>query len=904
MTRTHRTLAAVAALVVTAFAATGAGIASADNNGLTVTFAPVSVGSLAATIDYSVNKAPNQIAGVTCTLARGTAAAVAASCGAQVSSTAKATNYRAALSGLTAASYKFAVTILSSGKPVTATTTFTVGTATASCTVTGYSLGYDGGPHTATGSCTGVGGATLPTGWLSLAATTHTNAGSYSDAWTFTDPTGTYAGRAGTVTDTITRAGQTISFGAKPTAPTAGGTYAPSATATSGLPVSFAVDPTTASVCSISNGIVAFTIAGVCTVNATQAGNGNWTAAPGVQQTFTIAAAGPPPASGPVVPRVEVNPSDPFEIQVPLPPCGQQTLSGGGCGIPNALDGTVDNAFDARTSTAENVDATRGDTFTYHWEIFYPTTVAQPLGGSLYSSYGINGYNSPVLTIAPNALPSLAAESIDKTWHVRLTVTLNGTDTAQLWFRFSYDAAFDISVSTDCQRDGFGPDSSCVVEAANLLPTSDPSIPGTKPSPSCTVTGYSLTYDGGPHTATGSCTGVGGAALPAEWLSVAGTTHTSTGSYTDWWSFTDPTGTYAARAGTVTDTITKAAQTITFGAAPTSPTVRGTYTPSANATSGLPVSLAIDPATASVCSISSGTVSFTTAGVCTVNGTQTGNDNWTAAPLAQQTFTIAPLPAASGPVVASVEVNPNFDTQIPRSPCFGNTLSGGGCLIRNSLDGNVDNFFDGRTSTAVNVDPARGDTFTYHWEIFYPPTVIPPLGGSLYTSYGINGYNSPVLSIAPNSLPSLADESVDRTWHARLTVTLNGTFAAELWFRFSYDAAFDISVSTDCQRLGIAAGSTCIVEAANLLPTSDPSIPGAKPSPSCSVTGYTVSNDGGPHTATGSCTGVGGAALPAAWLHLENTTHISAGTYTDWWVFTDPTGTYTGRAGTVTSTIS
>ena len=79
-----------------------------------------------------------------------------------------------------------------------------VGQATATCTVTGYTVTYNAASHTATGSCTGVGGVTLS--GLTLSGTTHTNAGVYTDSWSFHDASGNYADRSGTVTDTINKA--------------------------------------------------------------------------------------------------------------------------------------------------------------------------------------------------------------------------------------------------------------------------------------------------------------------------------------------------------------------------------------------------------------------------------------------------------------------------------------------------------------------------------------------------------------------------------------------------------------------------------------------------------------------------------------------------------------------------
>src|SRR5205823_7202493 len=78
----------------------------------------------------------------------------------------------------------------------------------ATITVTPYSVNYDGTPHTATGTSTGVGGANV--GTLTLTGTTHTNAGDYpADAWTFAGGTN-YNDASGTVHDSIAKINATI----------------------------------------------------------------------------------------------------------------------------------------------------------------------------------------------------------------------------------------------------------------------------------------------------------------------------------------------------------------------------------------------------------------------------------------------------------------------------------------------------------------------------------------------------------------------------------------------------------------------------------------------------------------------------------------------------------------------
>jgi hypothetical protein len=112
-------------------------------------------------------------------------------------------------------------------------------------------------------------------------------AGNYTMVVTATD----VAGNVSTATSTFTvKLDQTISFtSAAPGNATVGGaTYPVSATATSGLAVTFT--SATTSVCTVSGSTVTFVAAGTCTINADQAGNSTFNAAPQVQQSFAVKA--------------------------------------------------------------------------------------------------------------------------------------------------------------------------------------------------------------------------------------------------------------------------------------------------------------------------------------------------------------------------------------------------------------------------------------------------------------------------------------------------------------------------------------------------------------------------------------------------------------------------------------
>jgi hypothetical protein len=81
--------------------------------------------------------------------------------------------------------------------------------ATATISVTPYHVTYDGNPHTATGTATGVGNLNLIAD-LNLSNTTHTSAGSYNDLWTFHDPYGNYKDASGYAADQIDQALLTV----------------------------------------------------------------------------------------------------------------------------------------------------------------------------------------------------------------------------------------------------------------------------------------------------------------------------------------------------------------------------------------------------------------------------------------------------------------------------------------------------------------------------------------------------------------------------------------------------------------------------------------------------------------------------------------------------------------------
>ena len=85
------------------------------------------------------------------------------------------------------------------------------------------------------------------------------------------------------------RFGQTIAFTSTNPSPVEVGAagYTPRATSSSGLPVTLSLDAASTG-CSLTNGVVSFTAAGTCRINANQAGDAMWAPAPQVQQAITV----------------------------------------------------------------------------------------------------------------------------------------------------------------------------------------------------------------------------------------------------------------------------------------------------------------------------------------------------------------------------------------------------------------------------------------------------------------------------------------------------------------------------------------------------------------------------------------------------------------------------------------
>ncbi len=334
----------------------------------------------------------------------------------------------------------------------------------------------------------------------------------------------------------VTQASQTITFPALP-ALTYGETGVTlSATASSGLTVTFA--STTPSICTVSG--TTLTIVGAqnnCTIQATQAGNSNYLAAPAVSQMSYVKRA---------------TQSITFAM-IPTQPYGEAL----------ALSATASSGLAVSyASTTTSICTVSGSTATMI-ALGTCTIQASQAGNTDYLAAGTVSRSFKVAqaaqTITFTALPTLT--------YGETGVTLNATASSGL---------------------------------AVTLTSTTPSI--------CTVSGTTLTIVGGQSNCTIKATQAGN----ADYLAAPAVSQSS----------------YVNRKG----------QSITFPTIPTTHLSAGTVSLSATASSGLTVSFA--STTTGVCTVSGTTATLVSAGTCTIQATQAGNSDYLAAGTVNKSFTV------------------------------------------------------------------------------------------------------------------------------------------------------------------------------------------------------------------------------------------------------------------------
>jgi uncharacterized protein (TIGR03437 family) len=423
---------------------------------------------------------------------------------------------------------------------------------------------------------------------------------------------------------TVLAQSQTITFAALPSKPFGTGAITVTATASSGLAVTFS--STTPSVCSVAANLVTLIGVGPCSLQATQAGDMNYAAATPVTQTFQVTAATqtitfgalPSVALGSSAITLTATASSGLPVTYSSTTTSVCALSGstmtplatGSCTVTAAQPGNTNYGAAASVSQGFKVTASGQTIF------FNPipdTTVGAP-------PFAINAVASSGLPVSFSATPAAVCTVSGS----NVTVAGSGTCTikAMQAGNSSYAAAPPVSetfvVAPGSQTIAFaGPsDQTLGTKPFALSATTSSGLVVTFLSTTasvCTVSGVNVTL-----VATGSCT------IKA---SQAGNN-----------SFA------AATPVTQTFNVLPQTQIITFAALTDKVFGSAAFAISAKATSNLAVAFVSN--TSAVCTVYStskgATVTLVTAGVCTIEASQAGNTSFGPATPVDQTFNVTP----------------------------------------------------------------------------------------------------------------------------------------------------------------------------------------------------------------------------------------------------------------------
>jgi hypothetical protein len=477
---------------------------------------------------------------------------------------------------------------------------------------------------------------------------------------------------------TISQNSQSITFGPIADQNISIGSFTLTASASSGLPVSFSVVSGNAT---ISGDTITLTGVGLVTVRASQAGDDNYTAAEDVDQTFRITS-GQTISFGPLSDRniadgsfnVSATASSGLPVTFSVV-SGNATISGStvtptGVGLVTIR---ASQAGDINYTAAPDVDQTfrfiSGQTITFG--ALSDRNLAD--GSFEVSATASSGLSVTFSIVSGNATIS--------------GTTVTPTGVGLVTVRASQAGDADYTAAPDVDR------TFRVISGQTITfdPLADRDITNSPFTLSATASsGLTVSFSvvSGPATIVGDSISLTGVGLVTVRASQAGNED------------------YTAAADVEQTFRVTSAQTITFGPIADRNIADGALTLSASASSGLPVSFSVvsGPAT-----ISGATVTFTNVGLVTVRASQAGDDNYYAAADVERTFrvisgqtitfdAIADRNLADGPLTLSATASSGLEVtfSIVDGPATlsGNTLTAtnvGLVTVRASQAGN-DNY--------------------------------------------------------------------------------------------------------------------------------------------------------------------------------------------------------------------
>ncbi|MDC8854606.1 Ig-like domain-containing protein [Shewanella algae] len=437
----------------------------------------------------------------------------------------------------------------------------------------------------------------------------------------------------------VPKANQTISFN-NPGAQDFGTTPTLTATASSGLTPVFS--SSTTGVCTITaSGTLTFVTTGNCSIDADQAGDGSYNAAPTVTQSFTVNAVVPGAPTS--VNAVASDASATVSFSAPASTGGAAIssytvtsspggLTANGAGSPLTVSG-LSNGTDYSFTVSANNTAGTGPASS-------PSNTVTPKANQTisFNNPGAQSFGSaPTLTATASSglTPVFSSNSTGV-----CTITASGTLTfvttgicsidADQTGDSSYNAAPTVTQSFTVNAVVPGAPTSVNAVASDASATVSFSAPAS--TGGAAISSYTVTSSPGGFTASGT----------GSPLTVSGLSNGTDYSFTVSASNTAGTGPASSPSNTVTP---KASQSISFSN-PGAQSFGTTPTLTATASSGLaPV---FSSNSTGVCTITTtGTLSFVSAGSCSINADQAGDSGYNAAPTVTQSFTVnAVVPGA------------------------------------------------------------------------------------------------------------------------------------------------------------------------------------------------------------------------------------------------------------------
>ncbi|HEV8553537.1 MAG TPA: FG-GAP-like repeat-containing protein [Casimicrobiaceae bacterium] len=478
---------------------------------------------------------------------------------------------------------------------------------------------------------------------------------------------------------TVAKANQTITFGALSGKTYGAAPFTISATASSGLAVTFV--STTTAVCTVSGATVTIIAAGTCTIQAQQAGNGNYNAAPNVNQSFTVAKASQTITFGAL--SGKTYGAAPFTVSATASSGLTVTFVSTTTAVCT-VSGTTVTIVAGGTCTIQARQAGNGN-YLAAPNVNQSFTVAKASQTITFGALSGKTYGAAPFTVSATASSGLAVTFSSLTTPVctvsGTTVTIVGGGTCTIQAaqagNGNYNAAPNVSqsftVAKANQTITFGALSNRTYGAApfTLSATASSGLAVTFSSLTtsvCTTSGTTVTL-----VTAGTCT-----------IQAA---QAGNGNYN------------AAPSVSQSFTVAAASQTITFTSPGNQLITASPVSLSATASSGLAVSFSA--LSSAVCTVSGSTATLVAPGECTIQAAQPGNGSYSAAPNVNQTFAVISVPQFSG---AFSYATGSYPTAIAAGDFTGDGIPD--LAIANAFGGSVSVFLgngDGAFTSGVDV---------------------------------------------------------------------------------------------------------------------------------------------------------------------------------------------------------